>query len=85
MRLRIFLVASLLWVSACGAPVGVDEQEPELTTPEEGADVQAFWVSCPESEGTACTTPGSRFRCYNQYPNEPGICFCTSTLTYSCS
>ncbi|MBN1205543.1 MAG: hypothetical protein JXB05_11545 [Myxococcaceae bacterium] len=44
----------------------------------------ALWLSCWDYEGQACTTPGNRFRCYNQYPYEPGICVCGSSYTYFC-
>jgi len=90
MNLRIVVVvSSLLLGSACGIPVEPDEQE-SASVPgtaeaiEEPTDVKALWLSCPEYDGTSCSTPGRYFRCYNWYPTEPGICFCGSNFTYSC-
>ncbi|HEX8700541.1 MAG TPA: hypothetical protein VF815_16950 [Myxococcaceae bacterium] len=91
MNLRAWFVASSLFLaSACGGPVEVEPQEPAPVTdaaqaaPEDG-NVSAQWISCPQKDGTSCTTPGSYFKCYNQYPYEPGICRCQSDYTYLCN
>jgi hypothetical protein len=86
----VAVVSSLLLVSACGIPAEPDEQEsaPVPGTEEaieEPTDVKAFWLSCPGYDGTPCTTPGNRFRCYNWYPTEPGICVCGQNYTYTCA
>jgi hypothetical protein len=91
MGIRMLLVAcSLLLASACGGPVVQEEAEsapmPVMEqAPEESTDTSALWLSCPGYDGTPCTTPSNRFRCYNQYPNEPGLCFCGSDYIYTCS
>ena len=46
---------------------------------------EAAYVICHSRNGDACTTPGSGFRCYNHYPDEPGWCDCTSSHVYDCS
>jgi hypothetical protein len=42
------------------------------------------YVRCITYNGTSCTTPGSSFRCYNQYPDEPGACICNNNYVYVC-
>lgn len=42
------------------------------------------YVFCYPYDGTSCTTPGTNFRCFNQYPDEPGLCRCTSSYVYRC-
>jgi len=46
--------------------------------------LQAY-VGCWTYDGKACTTPTYTFVCYNQYPNEPGICYCTDEGRWECS
>ena len=41
------------------------------------------YVRCSAYQGKSCTTPDSSFQCYNQYPYEPGICYCTGNV-YDC-
>jgi len=42
------------------------------------------YVLCSTYNGTSCTTPGTSFRCFNRYPDEPGLCRCTSSHLYVC-
>lgn len=39
---------------------------------------------CSRYDGKACSSPGTTFLCYNQYPYEPGLCECTDSGTWSC-
>lgn len=43
----------------------------------------AALLSCGGYDGTACTTPGEKFRC-QWIPGEPGRCVCSSSFVWNC-
>jgi hypothetical protein len=49
------------------------------------SSTEAAYVLCHSRNGDSCTTPGTSFLCYNHYPDEPGLCECTSSYVYECS
>jgi hypothetical protein len=89
------MIAVAILVVACGNPVkdeehesavadGDDrEQRDELFKATESSTTSSY-RTCQHIDGTPCSNPGSVFRCYYQYPNEPGICVCLSNFTWSC-
>lgn len=75
------LLAVVMLAIGCGeGDLPVDEQ----AAPESGPSAQAY-RSCSAYDGTSCSSPGSSFTCYNQYPYEPGLCVCGGDYTRSCS
>ncbi|MDH5824532.1 hypothetical protein QFW77_16280 [Luteimonas sp. RD2P54] len=45
---------------------------------------QGYYPECATIEGTACSTPGARARCYRYQYQEPGVCVCQPDNVFAC-
>ncbi len=64
----------------------VAEQPAQPALPEVAGSqelVQLALPNCGAYDGTACTTPGTNFRC-QWIPTEPGLCRCSSSFVWVC-
>lgn len=91
LRLAVFAAAACLT-----SHVGAATPSVAPTTPAQPADVLAELLlpaaqqspaaalpNCGFYDGQACSTPGHTLRC-QWAPFEPGLCFCTTALVWTC-
>ncbi len=90
LRLALFAAVACLTshVGAATPSVAPTAPQPadvlaELLVPAAQQSPAAALPSCWLYEGNACTVPGTRLRC-QWAPFEPGICFCTTVLVWTC-
>lgn len=77
-------VMTLLTVGLMAVGCGGTEQPVDSSAAPEDTHT-AQWRSCPDTDGTSCWSPGATFTCYNQYPYEPGLCYCRSDYAWQCN
>jgi len=74
------LLSGLLPFVPLLALLGVSSADRPLPDPAATRRPPAAVAMCHRFNGQACSPDGSQFQCFNHFPDEPGLCFCTGGL-----